>query len=222
MITPHYIVQQFGAIIAMLRGRDWEDRLDMTSEGVFRSFWALPLSIPLAVTANMLTVPLLKLSPTYPDLDIPDLPPAYDAGMQIIQLTAAWIIVLFLLVGLAQQIRAGARITPLIVSYNWSVLLLQGIICLGVLLIAPTGQFELLILFYLMVTIFWLFVRWRLIRQTLESELAPTIGILVMLFLASQLVGSVITDLGNSAYTRFFMTPNTADSTSLVWVVTGG
>ncbi len=213
MISLAYINQQLGAVIRIVRNREWQNVLDMTADGVFRSFWALPLSIPFAIASHLMTMPVLKNSPNYELLEIPTMPVWYTAGLRVVEFLVAWALALFLIAGLSQQLQAGRKVTPLIVSYNWSVLLLQILIFIGVLFIVPTGAYDILLLHYLVMTMVWFYVRWCLIRQTLESPLAATIGIMVMVFLATYLTSTVITDLGHNLFRTLFETNTLTEGT---------
>ncbi len=193
MISPAYIGEQFRAVLAMLRDEDWRSSLDTTEEGVFRSFWAVPLCLVLVAVSSELAQNLLRSAQ---DLDLPDLPLVYGLVLQSVIFLSIWSLTLFLLVGFARQIGATGQVAPLIVSYNWSALLLN-LINFGFLALASLTQaVEMLVIFSLGLQAFWFVLRWRLIRASLDSEVGPTLGVVIIIFLATFLVSLTIADLG--------------------------
>ncbi|MCI5047953.1 MAG: hypothetical protein MRY59_10650 [Aquisalinus sp.] len=193
MISPAYIGEQFRAVFAMLRDEDWRSSLDTTEEGVFRSFWAVPLCLVLVAVSSELAQNLLRSTQ---DLDLPDLPLVYGLVLQSVIFLSIWSLTLFLLVGFARQIGATGQVAPLIVSYNWSALLLN-LINFGFLMLASVTQaVEMLVVFSFGLQVFWFVLRWRLIRASLDSEVGPTLGVVIIIFLATFLVSLTIADLG--------------------------
>ena len=82
MISPDYIKQQFQGVIAMLRDEEWRETLDTTEDGVFRSFWAIPLCLVVVallfalVQRRWLVRPLLRLRAAFLQLDL-KAPPSF-------------------------------------------------------------------------------------------------------------------------------------------------
>ncbi|WP_306252367.1 hypothetical protein [Parvularcula sp. IMCC14364] len=193
MISPDYIKQQFQGVIAMLRDEEWRETLDTTEDGVFRSFWAIPLCLVVVAVSSRLAESVLRLNP---ELELPDLPVVFDLTLQSVIFLSIWALTLFLLVGFARQIGAGGRVAPLIVSYNWSALLLNLLNMVFLVFASVTQALEVLVIFSLALQAFWFVMRWRLIRASLESDVGPTVGVLVIIFLATFLVSLTIADLG--------------------------
>ena len=205
MLTPAYILQQVQAIFAMAGNDDsWRDRLDTSTEGVFRSFWAIPLSLPLAVMSNHLLIPILRDSEGAPDSPLLTASPLFVAGLETVTFLAGWGACLVLLGMLCRSINAGPRISPLLVSYNWSGLIMQSVTFVIVVLVSLSPEPALLMGLLLGATALGLYLRWGTIRRALETDILPTLAIMAMLMLVFLIITSLVSGVGVSLWEQFF------------------
>ncbi|MEM9707135.1 MAG: hypothetical protein AAF850_13795 [Pseudomonadota bacterium] len=121
-----YAVRQMAGVwimaIASIDGdqRRWRDRLDLSVDGVFRSFWAVAFAAPFAIIG---AVALRRASVSVPDLqDTPFVaaPLAIALTARIGGLIAYWAAGIGLIILTARATGRSQRVAETIIAFNWA------------------------------------------------------------------------------------------------------
>jgi hypothetical protein len=186
MVSGGDISTGLSGTLAMARGKgDWEERLDMSTRAVFVSFWAMPLSLPAIILSNELVRRVQLTSDAPPFVAMPG--PVLGAVVAVAAALLAWSASLFVLARLAHRTGAGWRVSPLLIGYNWSRLIVHLVSGLGAVLVVLTGQPFLQGPLALGAVVLAIWLDYGVVRRALAIGLGPTLGILLMLFLARAL-----------------------------------
>jgi len=121
MIRVSDMTGAWSAALAMARGDDsWADKLDMSAQAVFRSFWALGLAVPAFIVSLEAQRRLLFQEPTSVYAQVIGAMPTmlYFGSFMVIYLVV-WAAEMMLLVGVGQRRGVGWKISPLIIIANW-------------------------------------------------------------------------------------------------------
>lgn len=177
----------------MARGRDdWPDRYDMSAEQVFASFWALPLSIPAHLVAVEGARRLLIESTNLP---VSPAAPWAVALAQTLILLASWAAEVGLLANLATRRRIGWKVSPLIIGYNWSIFMsrmAQGLLIGAFMLLSFPQIAQLSTIF---VAAFSVWLRWGVLKRSLDTSTMGTVGVIILLLIVSTAVSLVLSIL---------------------------
>ncbi|MEO1658221.1 MAG: hypothetical protein AAFR65_10890 [Pseudomonadota bacterium] len=192
MISGRDISSAIGGTIAMARADErWTDRLDMSADAVFRSFWAIPLALP----AHLLAVEgARRMSVEAGQYNLAGISPVTYGVSQTIIFLITWGLQLALLASLARRRGSGWKISPLIIGFNWAVFLsrLAFGLLFGLSLISGVTMLAEIAAFFVFGFSVWL--EWGVIRRTLETSVVGTIGVIGLLSVAV-LVTSLILGL---------------------------
>ena len=196
MITPAYIGSQFRAVIAMAQNNPlWRERIDASTDGFYRSLWAILLGLPVAALILYLSLQLILELPDFAADMTLALPLPLLMIVQMMTVAAVRIAIVGLLMVLARSLNRERSVSPLVVAYNWAELMIQLLLAASLTIIlltpSPAGFAGLL----LGVTIFMFYIRWGVLRRALDLNIVQTISILVMLALVSFLVSVVVTGM---------------------------
>ncbi|MEM9810249.1 MAG: hypothetical protein AAF788_03390 [Pseudomonadota bacterium] len=191
MITSRDILGAIRGVFAMARADErWTERLDMSAEAVFRSFWA----IPFAILPHLLVVEgSRQLDQVTGAFSFAGVNPVTHAAVQTVFLLIAWGLQLFVLASLAGKRRAGWRVSPLLIGYNWAIFLsrmMTGLV-IGVALLI--GQPALAGVLIIGVLGFSLWLEWGVLRRALQTGPGPTAGIMFLLAAVSFAVSIAMT-----------------------------
>lgn len=194
MISGREIANGIGAAFAIAKGEEgWEERFDMSAEQVFRSGWAIPLAIPamlLGLEAKR------RIAFAEPATDAAQIiaamtPLTYYISQSLVFLLV-WAAEIGLLIAIAQRREMGWKISPMIIGANWAKFLFviaSGLITGAAILTgalgfaAIGGMIAYGVLFYL---------RWGIIRRTLDMSPLRTAGMLAVLAMASVAVSTIV------------------------------
>lgn len=196
MVSGGDIASGISGTLGMARGRaDWQERMDLSAQAVFHSFWAMPLAIPAIVLVNEVARQMQLAAPGGSPGPVPGA--GILAAMGLASTYLAWTAALFILARIAARTGAGWRVSPLIIGYNWSRLIASLFAGIGAALAILLGVpgLSLLVGFLTFVLAVWL--EWGVVKRALGAETGPTIGILVMLFLVRFLAVVVVTILAS-------------------------
>ena len=194
MISAQTITEGISLAWAMARRRDdFAEGVDLSSEAVFRSFWAIPLALPAHLVAVEVQRRML--------VDAPN--PSFSQQMvlfdptvlliaQLLIFLGSWGVQLFILSSLAQRRAVGWKVSPLIIGYNWSrfaySLFIGAVVGASLLLgVVGLGSFGELVAVGLL-----LWVQWGIFRMTLDLGVGGTVGVIVLLLIAAVGIGLVV------------------------------
>lgn len=195
MISGREIANGIGTAFAIAKGEsDWAERVDMSAEQVFKSAWALPLAFPALLLSLEAQRRLAFENPVTASARlIIEMPGSAYFISQALVFVLVWAAEIALLATLGQRRDAGWKISPLIIGANWAKFvftvffgLITSLAIIGGVpgLAAVGGMLAYGLLFYL---------RWGLIRRTLDFTPARTAGTLAILVLAFFAISTVIT-----------------------------
>lgn len=192
----------FAGTLALARGdRDWDRRLPMSAEAVFGSFWAMALAVP-AIAVFVEAVRRAALAnPDAAELVRADAPIVF-VGANVLAALLSWTASLLVLGQLASRSGEGWRISPLVVGYNWSRLIVNLVGGLGgaLAIMAGAGAGTVIALTSLVLFGLTIWLDIGVVRHGLGLTLGRTIGALAFVLLArvvasavAELIGRVIT-----------------------------
>ena len=187
---------------SLARGeRGWEDRMPMDAGAVFTSFWAVPLALPAVAVTAYAGRQAVRASGAEAALEAAA---ATAVPINVAAAIASWALSLLVLVQLANrpgEARVAAwRVSPLIVGYNWSRLIVNGVAGLGALVILATGAWPVLSLTGLVVLTLTVWLDVGVIRHALALTPGRTAGALAFVLLAR-----VLAVLGVGALAQVFV-----------------
>ena len=181
---------------------DWRDDMDLTTDGVFASFWAIAFSIPFEILGGMAEARIAASTPAYSSSLYASVPIAVMLATQIIASLIAWGVTIAALVLAAQRLGASRETAGLIISYNWSQLLAYFSVMAPAAAITATGSAELSALLFLGVLFFSIYLFWVVIRRNLPVDIGVTVLLIVALSAVSIGVYTVLTNIAVRLFGR--------------------
>ena len=143
MISFDYAARHLRGVWRLACGDDdWRNDMDLTTDGVFASFWAVAFSVPFEIMGGMAEARIAAATPAYSSSLYASVPIAVMLGTQIIASLIAWGVTIAALVLVAQRVGASRESAGLIISYNWSQLLAYFSVMAPAAAIAVTGSAE--------------------------------------------------------------------------------
>lgn len=177
---------------AMARGEPgWEARTDMSVGGVFASFWAVSLALPAIILTSEVGRRAQLEQPGATGLPLSDGPLLF-AVASVLAALLCWGGSLVVLAALARRASDGWRVSPLIVGYNWSRLIVDLVAGLGAAIAVGTGLLPVAGVFGAVSGGLRLFLDLGVIRHALGIALGQALGaylvVLLLRFVAGVLV----------------------------------
>lgn len=182
---------------ALIRGEaDWQERLPMDAGAVFGSFWAMALALP-AIALFTETTRQAALATPEAAAMVENSAPVPFLILNVLAAYASWGLSLFVLVQLASRSGAGWRVSPLIVAYNWSRLLMNLVIGLASAAAVVTGGLTAgLALIGLIALVLTLWFDWRVLGQALSLTPGRIAGALAFVLLARAAASLLVSTVG--------------------------
>ncbi len=178
----HSVRTDISATLALLGGSpDWRERMDVSIDGVWRSFLAFPIALPFLLLFYKTILVMWQSMPPEELPEVPDLPFWLDATIQIFGLVLIWSISLLILVDMARRFNWGKNFAPMLIAFNWSFLILQlplTFLCVAMVSLEKPASIAVAILLSFFTR---LWMRWRIFTQT--ETLASLSASGVVLFL---------------------------------------
>ena len=177
---------------SMARGEPgWEERLPMDAGAVFASFLAVPLSLPAVVLTSELGRRTQATLPGAGEAALAQSPGLF-ALASVLAAILSWAASLLVLTQLARRGAEGWRISPLLVAYNWSRLLLNLVAGLGAAAAVATGVLSISAATGAVVAGLTVFLDIGVIRHALGVPLGRAIGAELMVVLARGAAGLLV------------------------------
>lgn len=197
MISGSDIANGVQSGFAMARNeKGWQDRFDFSADQVFKSFWAILFALPGVLLAAEIQRQMAAANPVDPiSASIASIGPFTLAVSQIISFSLLWGLELWILAALAKRRGIGWKISPLIISYNWSKFLFSMVLGLPLGVAILTGVMPLASIASILANALLLFMRWGIFRRTLDLTPMGTVGVLALVMLAYFLVSSLTTGM---------------------------
>ncbi len=198
MIQTEYVTQHLTSIWRLVAGRDdWRDNVDVSVDGVFRSFWALALSTPIALIALIATQHMDAISIEPIGATVPLF---VSAITLLISLAASWFFILATLIAVTRGLKATQEAAAVIITYNWGQLLSYLAFMVPIGIFAVTKSTELFALTALPMAIFGLVILWNVIRRILPISIGATIALIIALAIGELIVRNIIDKVVISIY----------------------
>jgi len=198
MLSLDYIGSHLAGVWRMARASDnWRDRLDLTAEGVFRSFQVALLILPLTAlrAAAARTVPATsdEIAQSY----LFSLPLAGVVAVEYLQILLTWAAHLGVLAGAMRWTQRQERAVEAFVGYNWTRLFADLLVTVALVAAAPLmsgsdPQDEAAVFIAFVATGLAVFLYWGVVRRALGFAVGPTIMILVLFSAAGLLIGALV------------------------------
>ncbi len=194
MISSSEIGKSIAAVLAMAQGKeDWAGKLDLSVDGVFRSFWAMVLSLPLMVLVAE-TGRRLSLAAGSEDDRL-----AYPVWLFTLQETLVrlmvWPAMLAILVTIAARSGAGWRVTPLIIAQNYASLLTYIVMGLALGLIVMADAVAYANIAIIVVAAFSIWLDWGILRRPLQLDVTSAALLLILLWVSGDIIAAVLSSL---------------------------
>ncbi|MEM8772163.1 MAG: hypothetical protein AAGD92_10985 [Pseudomonadota bacterium] len=184
MIDFDYAAQHLRGVSRLLIGRDdWREDMDFSTDGVFKSLWAIALTAPFSALGFIATEKAVRHSPDYTNTMFAKAPFSLLLVAELIGLVLFWGVSIALLAFTAKRIGASRHAAGAIVSFNWSQLLSSLVWAVPAAILVVTNQPEVLALAVLPVIILGLFLLWRVLRQGLAMTIGGAVSFIVMLMI---------------------------------------
>jgi len=201
MIDLDYVARQLAGVWKMTTGdAGWREDLDLTADGVFRSFGAVLFALPLSLALYFLYWRAAQRVVDIPKSDLLAAGPLGFFAAQLATTLADWALSVCLLIAFARTLSAERRIADVIVGFNWAQLLIIFIQIIPMAALATTGQATTGALLGLPAMALQLAILWGVLRRGFEKDAGPTVVMLAALIAAglfvSWLVGVVAMAVG--------------------------
>lgn len=204
MISIDYAARHLRGVWRLATGdENWRDELDISTDGVFASFWAVALSAPFAIVGVLAEYRIASASPAFQSSHYAGAPLSVMAPAELLSSLIAWGAGIAALAFAAQRLNATRETAALIISYNWSQLFAYITVMVPAVLILTTGNAELSALLFLSIFVFGVFLFWVVVRKNLPIDIGMTVMLLVALLAVSFGVYAVITNFAARLFQLF-------------------
>ncbi len=204
MISFDYAARHLRGVWRLAAGEEnWREDMDLSTDGVFASFWAIALSAPFAIVGVLAEYRIAEASPAFRSSLYARAPIAVMAPMELLSSLAAWLITIAVLGLVARRLGATRETAALIVSFNWSQLFAFLTVMAPAVAIAATGNAEISSLLFLGVLIFSIYLFWIVIRRNLPIDIGVAVMLIVGLSAVSFGVYAILTNAAVRLYQLF-------------------
>ena len=198
MIRLDYAASQIGAVWKMGWNRPgWEETLDRTVDGVFKSFWAIFLAVPFSFLGFYSARRFAERTPDATESLLAHAPFALVLGIHSVAFLADWGVQLAALIFCARALSIGWRITDVIVGFNWLQLIITMVQSAPYAVLGVTGALDSAKPLFLVTSIFVLAFLWGYLRRSFAARISPTIGLMVVVLLVGLLTNLIIGGLAS-------------------------
>lgn len=184
-MNPNDIVRSLtGAWHIARRDPEAAQYFDLSTNGFFRSFAALALSLPLILIAS---VALWRMGQTIDAIGEVDF--SAFAAVQVGGEALNWIVYLVVMTQVARHLALGASYSAYVITFNWGVLMTSGLMLLplGLFLIGIIGdQFAVMLTLPVFLLAAW--YRWQIAREVLGATPSMALAILILDFVLGALL----------------------------------
>ncbi|MGV6802224.1 MAG: hypothetical protein ACWA5L_09915 [bacterium] len=168
----------------------WKSQIDNSLDGIYKSLWAIPLTIPFAIiVATVLSITMQVPADQGPMADVPLL---LQWLILTINLCLTWCANLFLLSVLAKKLQSEQNLAAIIIGYNWAQFLseLSGAFLLYI--ITLSHDITLISIGFIVYLGVNTYLSWGILRRGFQRNIYRTLTIFVMLGLISFIINVTI------------------------------
>ncbi|MFQ5564315.1 MAG: hypothetical protein ACE5FO_12190 [Parvularculaceae bacterium] len=181
----------------------WEETLDRSVDGVFRSFWALAAAAPFSVLSFASLRRAADRISDFPEPPLLEAPFLLIMAAELVGLFVDWGISLFALVMIARALSAHKNVAALIVGYNWSQIYAIAVLTAPVTAMGLTASTSLAAALYMPAVAFAIAILAGVLRRALPLNIGMTIATIVLLTLVGVIVNSAINGFALFVYQAF-------------------
>ena len=193
MVDFDYVAQHVRGVWRMARNHDqWQSDIDASEDGVFKSFWAMALTAPLALLSYLLSRREAALSNDV-EAAIFEIPVAVGFVAGIISFYGLWVLSLLILTEAAKHFDAHRHAASLIITYNWSQFAGLAAFLPAAIIFTATQDTALFSLFKLPVLVFSFYLVWGVIRRNLDVDIPTASAILIGMTIIKIALSSILT-----------------------------
>lgn len=202
MITITYVAQNIHGVWKMAFGGndDWRENLDFTTDGVFKSLWAMVIAAPFALLAFAAGRRAVMDTPQYQETIFANAPFSLLLTAELGALALYWSASIAALVMTARAINASRQIAGLIIAFNWSQLLGFMVVALPAAIFGATGNMNIYVLAILPASFLSLAILWGVLRRSLPMNIIMTLSLIAILILIEITINTLITHGAIAAY----------------------
>ncbi|MHA7871689.1 MAG: hypothetical protein ACX939_05000 [Hyphococcus sp.] len=196
MIDAAYVAQQVRGVWRMAFGGagDWRDDIDRTTDGVFRSLWAIALALPLVALNFMAARRAIANNPMFAETALATAPAGILLTAELVALVIYWGANLGVLLSATRSLKASRRVADVIVGYNWGRLMTVAILAAPAAVLGATGNVSIFVVLYLPALALAISILWGVLRQSLSAGVGMTLALLILLMLIEIIINTVITN----------------------------
>jgi len=192
--------QMGGAWAMAFNLEGWRDRLDLSTEGVFRSFNAFIFAAPLMALYSLTVMRAMERIPERAESIYNAAPAIAVVFGDLIFFAIDWAVGLILLLMLSRSLGVEKNAAGLIAGFNWSQPIVTAIQLPPVAIAAATASPAAATLLGLPALALAIAVLWGIVRRGLMIAVGPSIAVIAMLIVAS----AVIRAFGDAAMRAIF------------------
>lgn len=201
MIDFDYVARQAGGVWKMIWKRDgWEDELDRSVDGVFRSFQAMLIVAPIVLAGRFSFRRAAESIEEWRNSPLADAPYAYSIGVQMFGFYLDWIVSIVILVFAARALNASRRVGDLIIGYNWAHIAIAIAQTVPLALFGLKGGKVWGAAAYLPAVAFIVAILWGVIRRGMGAKPAPAAGVIALLIVAGLILEAIVGSLAEALY----------------------
>lgn len=189
------ITNGLAAAFDMARGRtDWAERMDMSPEAVFRSFWALPLAVPGMLLSVESTRRLAESQ------GVQMMPRGIMLVDSLLSSLVIWVLVVVFYLQLARVLKVGWRISPVLIVNNYSTFLGYSLLGIGMGVASMLGSFRFAGNVWPMVMVLGLWLDWGMLRRGMGMKIDMAFVTIVFVQIAALVVSGVLSLLLSTVF----------------------
>lgn len=204
MISGDYALRQLSGVWKMAwNAPDWQEALDRSVDGVFRSFWAVALAAPIAVVGFFSARRAAERLPDIPPSPILEAPFSVSMIIEAAAFFVDWGVSLAALIFVARAMGLARNAGDLVIGYNW----LQIFVAIGqaipIIGLSLTLRTEVGALLALPAIAFIIVLYWGVLRRASNGNIGNVVAMLALLVLIGFVARSVVSSIGFGLYKAF-------------------
>ena len=193
MVDFEYASRNINGVLRMAFGKeDWREYVDRSVDGVFKSFWAIPLTAPFSLLAFVSARRAAENSPDIASSVLTTTPLGVLITAEFVGFFLDWALSIGAIIFIARTLNAGSRIADAIIGFNWTQLIAAAIISIPVFVFGLTNDTNVFSLLYLPAVIVAIVLLWRVMRSCLPLSIGMTIALLATLMLIGIIANATV------------------------------
>ncbi len=194
MIDFEYAGRHVRGVWRMAQGdHAWAEDIDSSTDGVFKSFWAIAFAAPFALLVIRAAQRATARADGY-GAEIFEQIPALAAFVALmLAFLTSWLASVAALAFIARGLNAQRKAGALIVTFNWSQLIAIAAATVPAVVLALTGNEQIVMLLALPAVFVSVYVLWGVLRRNLPITVGVAIAVMALLAFIDLGVNAVAT-----------------------------